>query len=101
MEQAQQVEFARVISDFATFAYLGDVFVIQEYRGRGLSKWLVDAILNHPDLQGLRRFMLATLDAHGLYRQFGFEPLDQPERFLQIVRGTSMYRRTEPQSREY
>lgn len=96
MEQAQQVGFARVISDFATFAYLGDVFVIPEYRGRGLSKWLVSSILEHPDLQGLRRFMLATYDAHGLYRQFGFEPLDQPDRFLQIARGTSVYRRTNP-----
>jgi GNAT superfamily N-acetyltransferase len=100
MEQAQQVGFARVISDFATFAYLGDVFVIQEYRGRGLSKWLVGTILDHPDLQGLRRFLLATYDAHGLYRQFGFEPLEQPDRFLQIARGISMYRRTEPQIRE-
>lgn len=69
------VGFARVVSDFATFAWLADVFIRQEYRGKGLSKWLMEVIIAHPDLQGLRRFLLATRDAHGLYRQFGFDDL--------------------------
>src|SRR5206468_3825015 len=71
----RQVAFARVITDLATFAYLSDVFVVSEHRGRGVSKLLMDAILKHPELQGLRRFVLATKDAHGLYAQFGFKPL--------------------------
>ena len=69
----RQVGFARVITDAATFAYLADVFVLPEYRGRGLSKWLMDCILAHPELQDLRTWLLATGDAHGLYRQFGFK----------------------------
>lgn len=81
--EEKQIGFARVISDFATFAYLGDVFVIQEFRGRGLSKWLMETLLSHPDLQGLRRWLLATRDAHGLYRQFEFEPLRFPERWME------------------
>jgi GNAT superfamily N-acetyltransferase len=80
----RQVGFARVITDFATFAYLADVFVIPEHRGRGVSKLLLRAILGHPELQGLRRFLLATRDAHGLYAQFGFQPLAQPENFMTI-----------------
>jgi GNAT superfamily N-acetyltransferase/predicted metal-dependent hydrolase len=83
---AKQVGFARVISDFATFAYLADVFVLLEHRGKGVSKQLMETILEHRDLQGLRRFMLATVDAHGLYAQFGFEPLDHPERYMSIHR---------------
>ncbi len=79
-----QVGFCRVTSDLATFAYLADVFVLEEYRGNGLSKFLVESVLKHPDLQGLRRWVLATWDAHGLYAQFGFEPLDKPEHFMQI-----------------
>lgn len=79
-----QIGFARVISDMASFAYLADVFVDEIYRGRGLSKWLMEVILSHPDLQGLRRFMLATRDAHGLYKQFGFSQLSLPERWMQI-----------------
>jgi GNAT superfamily N-acetyltransferase len=79
----KQVGFARVISDFATFAYLGDVFVLKEFRGRGLSKWLMETIVSHPDLQGLRRWILATKDAHGLYEQFGFTPLNLPERWME------------------
>jgi len=75
--------FARVISDFATFAYLADVFIMPEERGRGLSKWLMQLIINHPQLQGLRRFILATKDAHSLYTQFGFTPFDKPERWMQ------------------
>jgi GNAT superfamily N-acetyltransferase len=79
-----QVGFCRIISDLATYAYLADVFVLEEFRGKGLSKLLMETILKHPDLQGLRRWVLATLDAHGLYTQFGFTPLDKPENFMQI-----------------
>ncbi|GAB3566111.1 GNAT family N-acetyltransferase [Spirosoma luteolum] len=79
----QQVGFARVISDFATFAYLADVFILPDHRGQGLSKRLVAAIAAHPDLQGLRRFMLATRDAHSLYAQFGFTAIDKPDLFMQ------------------
>jgi GNAT superfamily N-acetyltransferase len=82
--QATQVGFARVVTDRATFAYLGDVFVLDVYRGRGLAKWLMSVIVKHPELQGLRRFLLATRDAGQLYRQFGFKSLAQPERFLEI-----------------
>jgi GNAT superfamily N-acetyltransferase len=82
----RQVGFARVITDGATFAYLGDVFVLEEYRGRGLGKWLIECIVGHPCLQGLRRFVLGTRDAHGLYRQFGFTSLAAPERFMEIHR---------------
>ena len=80
----RQVAFARVITDYSTFAYLSDVFVVPEHRGRGVSKLLVRAILDHPELQGLRRFVLATKDAHGLYAQFGFQPLANPEDFMTI-----------------
>lgn len=79
----RQVGFARVTTDRATFAYLGDVFILPEHRGRGLSKRLMEAVLSHPDLQGLRRWMLATADAQELYRKFGFGLLSQPERFMQ------------------
>jgi len=78
-----QIGFARVVSDFSTFAYLGDVFVLKEYRGRGLSKMLMEAVVSHPDLQGLRRWLLATKDAHGLYEQFDFAPLRFPERWME------------------
>ena len=80
----QQVGFARVISDRATFAYLGDVFIVPDYRGRGLSRWLMECIVSHPDVQGLRRWMLATRDAHNLYRQFGFTEIKAPERWMEI-----------------
>jgi GNAT superfamily N-acetyltransferase len=79
---AKQVGFARVITDCVTFAYLADVFVLEKYRGRGLSKWLMKTIMVCPDLQGLRRWLLATKDAHGLYLQFGFSALDKPERIM-------------------
>lgn len=79
----RQVGFARVVSDFSTFAYLGDVFVLQEFRGQGLSKWLMETIVSHPDLQGLRRWLLATRDAHGLYEQFDFTGLKFPERWME------------------
>jgi GNAT superfamily N-acetyltransferase len=80
----RQAAFARVVTDRATFAWLCDVFVLPEFRGRGLSKWLVQEILAHPDLHGLRRHLLATLDAHGLYQQLGYRPLAQPERWLEL-----------------
>ena len=80
----EQVGFARVVSDKATFAYLCDVFILPHFRGRGLSKWLVQTIVNHPALQGLRRWSLATADAHGLYAQFGFTEITYPERWMQI-----------------
>lgn len=79
----RQIGFARVISDRATIAYLGDVFILPEYRGKGLSKWLMECVTSHPELQGLRRWMLATSDAHGLYEQFGFTPLKKPENFME------------------
>ena len=77
-----QVGFARVISDFATFAYLADVFVLPKERGKGLSKWLIKVITEYPRLQGLRQFTLATKDAHGLYAQFGFTSFNKPERWM-------------------
>jgi GNAT superfamily N-acetyltransferase len=83
---AAQVGFARVITDRATFAYLADVFVLEAFRGRGLSKQLMAFIMAHPELQGLRRFMLATRDAHGLYTQFGFNEVASPSRLMEIVR---------------
>ncbi|OON70667.1 GNAT family N-acetyltransferase [Hymenobacter sp. CRA2] len=79
----QQVGFARVISDRATFAYLCDVFVLDAYRGQGLSKLLMRHITEHPELQGLRRWLLGTRDAHSLYAQFGFTPLASPPRFME------------------
>jgi GNAT superfamily N-acetyltransferase len=81
-QKGLQVGFARIISDFATFAYLADVFVLPEHRGKGLSKWMMQVIMDLPDLQGLRRFLLTTRDAHGLYSQFGFTPYAQPERLM-------------------
>lgn len=82
--EAQQVGFARVITDCATFAYLGDVFVIESWRGRGLSKWLMECIRSHPALQGLRRWSLITRDAHRLYQQYGFTPLANPDGWMEI-----------------
>ena len=81
-----QVGFARVISDFATVAYVGDVFVLETHRGRGLGKWLMQCITRHPALQGLRRWILTTRDAHGLYAQVGFTPVKAPERFMELHR---------------
>jgi predicted N-acetyltransferase YhbS len=77
-----QVGFARVITDYATYAYLADVFVLPSHRGRGIAKLLMKAIVEHPKLQGLRRWSLVTRDAHRLYAQFGFTPLDAPERHM-------------------
>lgn len=81
-----QVGFARAVSDFATVAYLGDVFVLESYRGRGLGKWLMECIMQHPALQGLRRWILLTRDAHGLYEQYGFTPVKAPERYMELHR---------------
>ena len=79
----KQIGFARVVSDKATFAYVGDVFILNEYRGKGLSKRLMQVIVAHPELQGLRRWVLATKDAHGLYAQFEFSELRHPERWME------------------
>jgi len=84
-KQNSQVGLARVVTDKATFAYLCDVFILPDFRGLGLSKWLMQTIINHPDLQGLRRWSLATVDAHGLYSQFGFVQVARPERGMEII----------------
>jgi GNAT superfamily N-acetyltransferase len=81
-----QAGFARVVTDKASFAYICDVFILPDYRGAGLSKWLMQAIIEHPDLQGLRRWSLATADAHGLYSQFGFTPVSKPEVWMEIFK---------------
>src|ERR1700749_2916514 len=78
-----QVGFARIVTDYATFAWVADVFVLPEHRGRGLSKWLMEVIIAHPQLQGFRRWVLATKDAHELYRRFGFIELHKPERWME------------------
>jgi GNAT superfamily N-acetyltransferase len=85
-EGCAQVGFVRVVSDFATMAYLGDVFVLESHRGRGLSKWLLECIVQHPALLNLRRWILLTRDAHELYSQFGFAPLKAPERYMELHR---------------
>lgn len=79
----KQIGFARVISDYATYAYLGDVFVLDSYRARGLGKWLMHCIMSHPALQDLRRWTLLTRDAHGLYAQYGFTPPNTPGRYME------------------
>ncbi len=85
-DSGKQVGFARVVSDFATMAYLGDVFVLESHRGRGLSKWLMECVVQNPALQNLRRWILLTRDAHGLYSQFGFTPVKAPERYMELHR---------------
>lgn len=80
-----QVGFARVITDYATIAYLGDVFIIPGHQGKGLSKMLMKTIMEHPDLQGLRRWILLTSDAHGLYRQFGWKPVANPDLYMEVA----------------
>jgi len=82
----EQVGFARVVTDRATFAYLADVYVLESHRGQGLSRKLVAALLGHPELQGLRRLMLVTRDAHGLYEKFGFTALAHPGRVMELHR---------------
>lgn len=79
----EQVGFARVVTDYATFAWIADVFVLENFRGQGLSKWLMNVIIQHPELQGFRRWVLATKDAQELYRQFGFTELLRPERWME------------------
>jgi len=81
-----QIGFARVITDRATYAYLADVYVLEAYRGKGLGRWLIETVMQHPDLQGLRRFGLVTRDAHDLYKAFGFSALSAPDRHMEIVR---------------
>ncbi len=82
--QDKQIGFARVVSDNSTFAYLADVFIEKEYRKQSLAKWLLQTILNQPEYHNMKRWMLATADAHVLYKQFGFKPLNKPERFMEI-----------------
>ena len=82
----QQIGLARVVTDYATFAYLCDVYVLEGYRGRGLGKWLIECVMAHPELQGLRRCNLVTRDAHQLYAPFGFKPLAAPDRHMEMVK---------------
>jgi len=81
----RQIGLARVVSDYAIFAYLCDVFIHEDYRAHGLGKWLMETVHSHPDLQGLRRWTLATRDAHGLYRQFGWDALAHPDKWMEIL----------------
>ena len=81
----RQAGFARVVSDRAAIAYLADVFVLAEHRGRGHGKWLIETVMSHPDLQSLRRFFLGTADAHALYERYGFRPLAEPGRMMEIA----------------
>jgi GNAT superfamily N-acetyltransferase len=85
-EGVGQVGFARVVTDRTTFGYLCDVYVLDVHRGHGLAKWMIETLLAHADLQGLRRFMLFTRDAHDVYRGHGFSPLAKPQRGMEIVR---------------
>jgi GNAT superfamily N-acetyltransferase len=84
---SRQIGLVRVISDYTTFAWLCDVFIHEDYRGQGLGKWLMETVHSHPDLQGLKRWMLATNDAHGLYSQFGWVPLEPPGRWMMKIDG--------------
>lgn len=80
----EQIGYARVITDFVRFGYLADVFIIEQYRGKGLSKWLMKTILSHPLLKNIHAWMLATKDAHGLYEKFGFKKIDEPKRYMRL-----------------
>jgi GNAT superfamily N-acetyltransferase len=82
-KEDQQIGYARVITDFAMFAYLGDVFILEPFRGQGLSKWLMEVIVTHPELQGFRRWILLTKDAHELYKKVGFTEVKTPERYME------------------
>lgn len=84
----KQIGFARVVTDYATFAYIADVFILEDHRGKGFSKKLMEIIIGYPELQNIRRWMLATKDAHNLYSKFGFQLLKNPERFMEIVNPT-------------
>jgi N-acetylglutamate synthase-like GNAT family acetyltransferase len=85
-EGSKQIGLARVISDYTIFAYLCDVFIHEDYRAHGLGKWLIQTVMEHPDLKDVRRWMLATSDAHGLYQQFGFKIIEDPERWMQYFK---------------
>lgn len=85
-ENQKQIGLARVVTDYAIFAYLCDVFIHEDYRAHGLGKWLIETVMAHPDLQGLRRWTLATRDAHGLYKQFGWDALADPTGWMEILR---------------
>jgi GNAT superfamily N-acetyltransferase len=95
-EDGRQVGFARVCTDSATFAYLMDVYVLPERRGQGLGRWLMECVMEHPRLAGLRRFSLVTRDAHGLYSRFGFSPLADPDRHMEIVKPDLYLQRPQP-----
>jgi GNAT superfamily N-acetyltransferase len=84
-ESNKQIGLARIVTDYGVFAYLCDVFIHEEYRGHGLGKWLIETILSHPDLQGLRRWVLATHDAHGLYSQYGWKLIENPDKWMEIL----------------
>lgn len=90
----EQIGFARVISDCATFAYVADVFVLEAYRSRGLARWMMQCIMQTPELQGLRRWLLVTRDAHALYRSVGFSPVSRPEGFMELVKRDPYQNRT-------
>jgi GNAT superfamily N-acetyltransferase len=83
-QNEKQIGFARVISDFATIAYLGDVYILEDYRRNGLSKWLMETVMSHPELQGLRRWILLTGDAHELYRKFGWKDIADPSKWMEL-----------------
>ena len=83
----QQIGVARIVSDYTTFAWLCDIFIHEDYRGKGVGKWLMETILAHPDLQGLRRLMLTTRDAHGLYAKYGFKSVSAPESWMEKHNG--------------
>ena len=85
-EGSRQIGMARVVTDFSVFAYLCDVFIHEDFRGQGLGKWLIQSVFEHPDLKHIRRWLLATDDAHGLYQQFGFEQLPEVEKWMQRLR---------------
>lgn len=85
-EGQKQIGIARVVTDFSVFAYLCDVFIHENYRGHGLGKWLMQTVTEHPDLKHVRRFMLVTSDAHGLYQQFGFSQIEEPHKWMHLVR---------------
>jgi GNAT superfamily N-acetyltransferase len=95
-DDASQIGFARVVTDRATYAYLCDVYVLESHRGRGLGKWLIEVVMAHPDLQGLRRFQLVTRDAHSLYARHGFAVVTQPERYMEIFRDGMYMVRDDP-----
>lgn len=81
----KQIGYAKIITDFSTIAYLGDVYILENYRGLGLSKWLMESIMSHPDLQGLRRWILLTADAHELYKKYNWTPISAPEKWMECV----------------